>query len=238
MGFPILVRWHLYIESGPRWPWSERLPDRPWQGQPWLPRTRLILQPPNPPVWCQVVDQPSEHSQVLENTCVQCNQGQGPVFIKPDQFDPWIKDQLKITPVYKFAPTVLSTDVGSRQFHWLTHWGSPQWFLVVFVFLISRFRKLCYQNIWFQCFNIFRTFTSPHNLKYLACLVQRSNNEPSIVGSSFHRPHSRQVTGARCTGGRGSPVMSWIFLKANNGPLDPGVGDKRFFHFKRNALYF
>ena len=23
-----------------------------------------------------------------------------------------------------------------------------------------------------------------------------------------HRPHSRQVTGARCTGGRGSPVMS------------------------------
>ena len=54
----------------------------------------------------------------------------------------------------------------------------------------------------------------------------------------WHRPHSRQVTGARCTGGRGSPVMSWIFLKANNGPLDPGVGDKRFFHFKRNALYF
>ena len=53
-----------------------------------------------------------------------------------------------------------------------------------------------------------------------------------------HRPHSRQVTGARCTGGRGSPVMSLIFLKANNGPLDPGVGDKRFFHFKRNALYF
>ena len=38
--------------------------------------------------------------------------------------------------------------------------------------------------------------------------------------------------------GRGSPVMSWIFLKANNGQLDPGVGDKRFFCFKRNALYF
>ena len=38
--------------------------------------------------------------------------------------------------------------------------------------------------------------------------------------------------------GRGSPVMSCIFLKANNGQLDPGVGDKRFFRFKRNALYF
>ena len=38
--------------------------------------------------------------------------------------------------------------------------------------------------------------------------------------------------------GRGSPVMSLIFLKANNGQLDPGVGDKRFFRFKRNALYF
>ena len=60
--------------------------------------------------------------------------------------------------------------------------------------------------------------------------------EPFIYQN--HRPHSRQVTGACCTGGRGSPVMSWIFLKANNGPLDPGVGDKRFFHFKRNALYF
>ena len=59
MGFPILVRWHLYIESGPRWHWWERLPDRPWQGQPWLPRTRLILRLPNPPVCCQVVDQRS-----------------------------------------------------------------------------------------------------------------------------------------------------------------------------------
>ena len=29
-----------------------------------------------------------------------------------------------------------------------------------------------------------------------------------------HRPHSRQVTGARCNGGRGSPVMSWILLNA------------------------
>ena len=38
--------------------------------------------------------------------------------------------------------------------------------------------------------------------------------------------------------GRGSPVMSWIYLKANNGQLDPGVGDKRCFRFKRNALYF
>ena len=27
-------------------------------------------------------------------------------------------------------------------------------------------------------------------------------------------------------------------LKANNGPLDPGVGDERFFRFKRNAWSF
>ena len=27
-------------------------------------------------------------------------------------------------------------------------------------------------------------------------------------------------------------------LKANNGPLDPGVGDERFFRFKRNAWNF
>ena len=43
-----------------------------------------------------------------------------------------------------------------------------------------------------------------------------------------HRPHSRQVTGARCTGGRGSPVMSWILLKANNAQQASGVGDKDF----------
>ena len=48
-----------------------------------------------------------------------------------------------------------------------------------------------------------------------------------------HRPHSRQVTGARCTGGRGSPVMSWILLKANNAQQVSGVGDKRFFRFFR-----
>ena len=52
-----------------------------------------------------------------------------------------------------------------------------------------------------------------------------------------HRPHSRQVTGARCTGGRGSPVMSWILPKANNGQQTSGVGDKRFFRFKRNACH-
>ena len=54
---------------------------------------------------------------------------------------------------------------------------------------------------------------------------------------SMHRPHSRQVTGARCTGGRGSPVMSWILPKANNGQQTSGVGDKRFFRFKRNAYH-
>ena len=37
--------------------------------------------------------------------------------------------------------------------------------------------------------------------------------------------------------GRGSPVMSWIFLKANNGQQASGVGDKRFFRFKRNAYH-
>ena len=52
-----------------------------------------------------------------------------------------------------------------------------------------------------------------------------------------HRPHSRQVTGARCTGGRGSPVMSWILPKANNGQQTSGVGDKRFFRFTRNAYH-
>ena len=49
----------------------------------------------------------------------------------------------------------------------------------------------------------------------------------------MHRPHSRQVTGARCTGGRGSPVMSWQLLKANNAQQASGVGDKRCFRFKR-----
>ena len=53
-----------------------------------------------------------------------------------------------------------------------------------------------------------------------------------------HRPHSRQVTGARCTGDRGSPVMSWILLKANNAQQASGVGDKRFFRFKRNVQHF
>ena len=37
--------------------------------------------------------------------------------------------------------------------------------------------------------------------------------------------------------GRGSPVMGWILLKANNGQQASGVGDKRFFRFKRNAYH-
>ena len=37
--------------------------------------------------------------------------------------------------------------------------------------------------------------------------------------------------------GRGSPVMSWILLKANNGQQASGVGDKRCFRFKRNAYH-
>ena len=37
--------------------------------------------------------------------------------------------------------------------------------------------------------------------------------------------------------GCGSPVMSWILLKANNGQQASGVGDKRFFRFKRNAYH-
>ena len=37
--------------------------------------------------------------------------------------------------------------------------------------------------------------------------------------------------------GGGSPVMSWILLKANNGQQVSGVGDKRFFCFKRNAYH-
>ena len=53
----------------------------------------------------------------------------------------------------------------------------------------------------------------------------------------MHRPHSRQVTGARCTGGRASPVMSWILIKANNAQQGSGVGDKRFFRFKRNVQH-
>ena len=35
--------------------------------------------------------------------------------------------------------------------------------------------------------------------------------------------------------GRGSPAMSWILLKANSGQQASGVGDRRFFRFKRNA---
>ena len=52
-----------------------------------------------------------------------------------------------------------------------------------------------------------------------------------------HRPHSRQVTGARCTGDHSSSVMSWILLKANNAWQASGVGDKRFFRFKRNVQH-
>ena len=52
-----------------------------------------------------------------------------------------------------------------------------------------------------------------------------------------HRPHARQLTGARCTGGRGSPVMIWILLKANNAQQASGVGDKIFFRFKRNVQH-
>ena len=45
------------------------------------------------------------------------------------------------------------------------------------------------------------------------CLNKLSTNPVHIRD---HRPHSRQVTGARCTGGRGSPVMSWILLRSIN----------------------
>ena len=38
-------------------------------------------------------------------------------------------------------------------------------------------------------------------------------------------------------GGRGSPVTSWILLKAHNGQHASEVGDKRFFRFKRNAYH-
>ena len=58
----------------------------------------------------------------------------------------------------------------------------------------------------------------------------------TLPGNKNHRPHSRQVTGARCTGGRGSPVMSWI-LKANNAQQVSGVSDKRFFRFMRNVQH-
>ena len=37
--------------------------------------------------------------------------------------------------------------------------------------------------------------------------------------------------------GRGSPVMSWILLKANNGQQASRVGDERFFRFKRNVQH-
>ena len=37
--------------------------------------------------------------------------------------------------------------------------------------------------------------------------------------------------------GHGSPVMSGILLKANNGQQASGVGDKRFFRFKRNVQH-
>ena len=54
----------------------------------------------------------------------------------------------------------------------------------------------------------------------------------------YHRPHSRQVTGARYTGGGGSPVMSfWILLKANNAQQASGVGDKKCFSFKRTVQH-
>ena len=37
--------------------------------------------------------------------------------------------------------------------------------------------------------------------------------------------------------GCGSPVMSWILLKANNGLQTSRVGDRRFFRFKRNVQH-
>ena len=42
-----------------------------------------------------------------------------------------------------------------------------------------------------------------------------------VIITHDHRPHSRQVSGARCTGGRGSPVMSWILLKVFIGAGQP-----------------
>ena len=68
---------------------------------------------------------------------------------------------------------------------------------------------------------------------YIAWIIRGKG----LCNSPCHRPHSRQVTGARCTGGRGSPVMSWILPKANNEQQTSGVGDKRFFRFKRNAYH-
>ena len=60
--------------------------------------------------------------------------------------------------------------------------------------------------------------------------------EESGSGCAEHRPHSRQVSEALYRG-RGSPVMSWILLKASNGQQASGVGDKRCFRFKRNAYH-
>ena len=51
----------------------------------------------------------------------------------------------------------------------------------------------------------------------------------------MHRPHSGQVTGARCT--EVAARQSWILLEANNGQQALGVADKRFFRFKRNAYH-
>ena len=79
-----------------------------------------------------------------------------------------------------------------------------------------------------------------HWLSYSLCAEQADSLALIYIRADSwftpnHRPHSRQVTEARCTGGRGSPVMSWILVKANNAQQAWGVGDRRFFRFKRNV---
>ena len=59
--------------------------------------------------------------------------------------------------------------------------------------------------------------------------------EWSIVISTAP-PHAKLVSlTSPCCSGWPAPMNT---LKANNGPLDPGVGDKIIFRFKRNAWYF
>ena len=141
----------------------------------------------------------------------------------------------------------------------------PLYFRVHFgicsIFIIMGFHKryFCPQGhfiIWkpsrMSCSSFFhplsycRVFRSSffHSLSYCRVFRMKDNSWmvsilycQSVIWSSTPQAPLTPSNWSALYRGRGSPVISWILLKANNGQQASGVGDKRFLRFKRNAYH-
>ena len=107
---------------------------------------------------------------------------------------------------------------------------TSRWFVTSHLGMPASVRLVYYTNLQ-KTVQRTGTLAMPRSKSISAFMKFQSTTRSQKMNTETlcHRPHSRQVTGARCTGGRGSPVMSWILLKANNAQCASGVGDKRFF---------